>query len=33
MVASRTAITLVTLQCLDPEVLVAVEQNPTDING
>ena len=31
--ASRTVITLVTLQCLDQEVLVAVEQNPTNING
>ena len=33
IVASRTVITLVTLQCLDQEVLVAVEQNPTNING
>lgn len=31
--ANRTVITLVTLQCLDQEVLVAVEQNPTNING
>lgn len=33
IVASRTVITLVTLRCLDQEVLVAVEQNPTNING